>query len=715
MAIFIAETPTVRRTRRRPSDLPYLLINPPLTDPTQPYHSISYLVGAARAAGFTGERCVDANIDALNHLAHPHRVGALLDGAAKTRTRIEALSRLTRLDELTYRAALAAETLTADSVREAIQVFRNAESFYHYPTYRQAVMVMKLWQELLCLEGVPKSIADFSVMPGGTVNLSSYQDLCDPALIDRLTAPFDPYITGPFADVIRERPWRVVGFSVSFTGQLPAALRLARQTRAAIPDAVIVFGGTEVCDDVRLARRPGDYWELFRDADIIVPGEGESAFCGILSAVRDGRDFGGIPGILRRGEAPQTPPIHYEDVAELPAPAYDVWQWDSYWSPEPVVLYSPTRGCYWNKCTFCDYGLNLDRPTSPSRERPVAMVLEDLRKIADIGRSVYFSVDAMSPRYLRQLCDAMAGSRLHLRWSAELRLERTFPKRDMARQLRNAGCVAISFGYESGSQRVLDLIDKGVDLAQVPAILAHLADHRIGVQMMGFTGFPTERPDEARQTYDFLIEHRDHWALAAIGAFVLTPGSIVAKRPEEFGAEILPLPPTQDIQRWLPWRDRQGQTDHWPGDDDGHVGHERRSALKRAADDRPFVGGIDAAHTLLYFARFGPKLGLDGAFGEPHVRLAEIAQLEIPFANIEDFTNLEDVQSEYSLRQRQAGATSASIGIWLNEPGQARRGTAKAVVMPSGTVLLLRDEELLMAADHLQKLLGISARIRGDA
>ena len=279
---------------------------------------------------------------------------------------IESLPGLTRLDELNYQAALTAETLTSDSVRTAIEIFRDEESFYHYPTYRQAVLVMKAWQELLCLDGAPKSIADFSILGGGVVNLSSYQDLCDPAVIDRLTGPFDPYLGGPFADVLRERRWRVVGFSVNFTGQLPVALRMARQVREALPDAVIVFGGTEVCDDVRLTREPKDYWRLFRDADIIVPGEGESPFCDILRAVEDGREFAGIRGILTRGEYPAQPPINYENVGDLPTPAYDVWEWDSYWTPEPVVLYSPTRGCYWNKCTFCDYGLNLDRPTSPS-------------------------------------------------------------------------------------------------------------------------------------------------------------------------------------------------------------------------------------------------------------------------------------------------------------------------------------------------------------
>ena len=80
MATFITARPAMRG-RQQGTDIPYLLVNPPLTDPTQPYHSISYLVGAARAAGFTGGRCLDANIDALNHLARPENVGPLLERA----------------------------------------------------------------------------------------------------------------------------------------------------------------------------------------------------------------------------------------------------------------------------------------------------------------------------------------------------------------------------------------------------------------------------------------------------------------------------------------------------------------------------------------------------------------------------------------------------------------------------------------------------------
>src|SRR5262249_16033083 len=152
-----------------------------------------------------------------------------------------------------------------------------------------------------------------------------------------------------------------------------------------------------------------------------------------------------------------------------------------------------------------------DSPTSPSREVSIERLVEDLRNLSKLTKYVYFAVDAMSPRFVKKLCAAIIDNEIDLRWSAELRLEKTFFDKTFGRMLRKAGCVAISFGYESGSQRVLDLIDKGVQISGVPAVLRELADNNIGAQMMGFVGFPSETPEEARTTFQFLLDNVELW------------------------------------------------------------------------------------------------------------------------------------------------------------------------------------------------------------
>lgn len=679
------------KVRPENARIPYLLVNPPLTDPTYPYHSISYLVANCHDHGFTDYRCVDANIESLNYLAQPDHVAGLLRAAAEVRVEVEAKDRPSRAEEMRYQTALSAAGLSDDFMHRAIEVFRSPDAFYDYQTYRDAAMAAHRFLNLLSLRTLPGLFSGFSLRMNGPVNYLSQVDLGDATVLDTIAGAFGDYITGPFRQLLTGRRWRLVGLSVNYSSQLPYALRMAREIRAACPDAVIVFGGTEVCDDVKYARDSASVWKIFSDADLLVPGEGESPLVDILCAIRDDTGFDDIAGVLTPGSDTHGIRPNYEHVGRLPAPRYDVWDWPAYWSPEPVVLYSPTRGCYWNKCTFCDYGLNTDRPTSPARERPVDVVMRDLTEISRFARTLYFSVDAMSPRYLRHLAESMADADLGLRWSAELRLERTFPQRGTAALLRRAGCVSIAFGYESATQRILDLIDKGVNIAVVPAILAQLAQAGIGAQMMGFTGFPSETPEEARETYAFLARHKSLWTLAGVGEFSLTPGSIVAKQPDRFGIEVMPLPESHDIARVLGWRDTGTDRRHGPDEVGDGVDPALKAQIRRGLVGRPFVGGVDASHTLLYFARNGrgllPPVHNPGQRG-PGIVAEHLVW--VPFADIDEFCSPAELEAAHTEAIREHnGVHHADMSRWLAGPGRARPGRSLALVLPGGGVASL--------------------------
>src|ERR1700722_2014593 len=191
-------------------DLPYLLINPPFTDPTTPYHSIPYLVGAARAAGYHGERCVDANLDAFEFLARPEQCARLLDQARLERRRIDSALVRPRGDELRYRQTLAAEGLTPESVQGAIDVLRDPELFYHLPTYKHAVAVIYRWCELFSLDMPTAQLDDFSLRLQAEINLCNTGELANPDAIDAITRPFDEYLATEFAQLLAEKPWRLV-------------------------------------------------------------------------------------------------------------------------------------------------------------------------------------------------------------------------------------------------------------------------------------------------------------------------------------------------------------------------------------------------------------------------------------------------------------------------------------------------------------------------
>lgn len=234
--------------------------------------------------------------------------------------------------------------------------------------------------------------------------------------------------------------------------------------------------------------------------------------------------------------------------------------------------------------------------------------------------------------------------------------------------MKNAGCVAISFGYESGSQRILNLIDKGVNLLQVPKVLQELSRVGIGVQMMGFIGFPGESAEEAYATFEFLRQYKDHWTLAGIGDFVLTPGSIVAKRYQDFGIQEIAGCYGDDIIRDLYWIDENGQF-RYSGDMRNPSIEHIAQSLRSFSHDRPFVGGIDSNHSILYFAKYGPSLVPSHLLNNKTSQsIIETTYYRTSLKSADEFLDKVDL-GNYHAQQRSRGRalTADQVMSWLAE------------------------------------------------
>ena len=447
-------------------------------------------------------------------------------------------------------------------------------------------------------------------------NLNSSKDMTDPGILDRISGPFESYYDKELIPRAVRRDYQAVGINVTYLAQLPFALSLARRIRISLPDAIVMFGGTEVSDVWKYLSDKRLFFRIFDVADACVVGEGESAFVSLLADIANDRPLQQVSNVLlhpgRRTRAGQTdrtaslplidsPTIAYEATKALPTPDYGKLPWDRYLSPHPFVYYSPSRGCYWNKCTFCDYGLNFGSPTSPWRQDPVEKMLHDITEISRSYQHIYFSVNVLAPATLLQVAERIVETGLDIRWGAEIRLEKYWtPERcDL---LYKSGARAISVGFESGNQRILDCIKKGVRINRVPAILQSFHEAGIGVQMMGFTGFPTETLDEAMDSVRFLESNRNCWTFGGLGKFVLTPGAQVALHPERFGIHSLHARAGDDIVTHLEYEDPTGH---------GHASPEleKRKAQLSACDfDRPWLGGIDTPHTLFYHDRYDTKI-----------------------------------------------------------------------------------------------------------
>lgn len=577
------------------------LIYPPITDPTSGYHSLCYLDTYARSRGLPAADIIDANIEAFHH--------SYTDAAVADM--VQTLSAPMAPDPLGfYRPEqLRAELLAVGdpdpaAIRAAVATMQDPVRFYDYDQYRQAVDSITAWMNCVGAMGYPGQFrSGFSPNAPAPMMLGSMKVLRRESAIARVNRPFQHYYDHSLLPRLVGR-YDVVGINVTYQYQLPYALWLMRLIRRAMPDVFLIAGGTEISDTWKYMVDKSRLFELFDELDAVVVGEGETAYEHILRS----RAAGDLPAghanvrLHPRHGAVRALPLIYEPIRELPTPDFSGLPWDSYLSPERFVYYSPTRGCYWNKCTFCDYGLNGDSPTSPWRQNTVDLMIRDVQRLSEVAKFVYFSVDVLAPAAILRFAEQVVERGIDVRWGAEIRLEKYWSAERCA-LLKRAGCTAVSVGFESGNQRILDLIDKGITPAQVRNTIEAMSGAGIGVQMMAFTGFPSETAREAMDTVDFLAENRDSWTYGGVGTFVLTSGAIVARHPERFGIDNLRPIPNSDIHRVLLYDDPDADPDG--ADPDRRRVDEAKQALDPCDYPRPWMSATDTPHTFFYHDRYG--------------------------------------------------------------------------------------------------------------
>lgn len=583
-----------------------LLLHLPITDPTGPYHSLVYLASYARANGFSHVDIRDTNIEALTYCAQPP---FLRDRKRAWEAELRKLSKqpyLTGLQQLAYSNLTLALALDPEAPSRAIRTLQSEELFFEWLAYREAVSTLHRWLRSLSCDAIPDQFSEnFHLRNNCFFNLSNKRDLKNKTLINRIVGPFRAYFKMCLLPHIRDSSYEVIGINVTYISQLPYCIWLVSELREILPDAYIVCGGTEITGMWKSGA--GILASILSSSDACVVGEGETAFLRIIQAVHVGKRPGNIPNLVdiqRAGKCSGAGlRLAHEDINKLPTPEYSLLPAGNYFSPFNIVNYSPSRGCYWGRCAFCDYGLNLERATAIWRERALDLIICDLERIAQHSRYVYFAVDAMAPATLVKIADGLIKQRIPIHWASEIRLEKYFD-RARCELLRRSGCVAVSVGFESASQRVLTLIKKGIKASDMPVTMRNLSEAEIAVQVMGFTGFPSETHEEALASVNFLREHDRLWTVASVGEFMLTPGSAVAKSPGKFGISNLTGRAGNDIHRELVYQQINGRSEN---DKQSEALLFAKKRLDRAGFRRPFAGGIDSAHSIFYYSRYGRR------------------------------------------------------------------------------------------------------------
>ncbi len=565
------------------------LIFPPTCDPTGPYLAVPMLTAYLRKRGIT-VLPVDANVEAYDRLL---RCAVLREMAERVRKRLARLERkgsLSHSDQLLYvRLWEAVPDLSRvpETIEDAVCVLRDRTGvrFFDPCQYETAIRTIQAGLRIISAAHSPLMM-DFTAYRTPFALLTPHQIQANalPAI-----NPFHAHFSGELSDLLAAQAPAVIGISLAFPGQIQPGFALADTLRRALPEAHITVGGpaiTQIFAGLAAEKIP----QLLGPFHSTVLYEGEEM---LVELVR----------MLAAGHTP--PRVIYgkrdTNLGDLPPPDFEGLPLDKYLSPELVLPYDPTRGCYWGKCAFCHYGLS-SRGTSVYRQRPLDQVAAHLQYLQDRWgcRTFYFSQDAFAPRTAAKLARRLQASGASLQWGTDMRPEPELTP-ECCRDLKAGGALSIALGIETACPRVLRLIDKGVSVEGMQRAVKNLAAAGIAVEAMCFTDFPTETYADAAATLAFIRTLREQIALFVCGRFGLCHGSRVAHNPEAFGLQDIWHLQGDALQTGLFYEERRPSKT----DDERQRLDLEIDALSQGwwLHDYPWAGALSTVHTLLWYAR----------------------------------------------------------------------------------------------------------------
>lgn len=333
-------------------------------------------------------------------------------------------------------------------------------------------------------------------------------------------------------DILGQNEVLCLGFSVMTGQQINSAIRLAKKFHGRIP---IVWGGVHptICPKSVSCKKYADY---------IIRGDGEEAFLELLHDLDSGNTKADFDYEIHYLNNLNQSIIDFDN--EQIAPQYFVER-DGFKKAFPLET---SRGCP-HKCAFCHNSIL----GHTYRVVDIDLVIKNIEQLYLKYKidGVIFQEDNFFLKKKRVVEILTRLKKYNIGWKANSRIDYfkkiIYDERFM-NLLEGSQCHVLQFGIESGSNRILELINKGLKVEEVVQVNKELAKYNISVRYNFIIGFPTETRNEIEQTLELIDKlHCDnpHMESPFVNIYTPYPGTPLYKLAREEGF----TPPT-NLKEW---------------------------------------------------------------------------------------------------------------------------------------------------------------------
>ena len=333
-------------------------------------------------------------------------------------------------------------------------------------------------------------------------------------------------------DNIDWKKYTLVGFTLNY-GQFLPSLAIAKYIKERYPEKIIVFGGSRTTGDI------GKHvLEVFDYVDYIVSSEGEEA---LYQLCVHSDMYQHIPNLIYRLDEEikwnksqkqitldSLPILSFDQFfTQLQTVSPEVQQFFQYHGRIPVEI---SRGCWWNKCSFC----NLNIQHASYREKSVERILEEIKAVSEKYKILCFELigNTLPKKQYRNLCNALKDLGKDITLFVEARAGQM--SREDYILLKEAGFTTIQTGIESFSSHYLQTMNKGARVIDNIAALKFCKENDINNVYNLIVNYPNEEPvdfEQTQNTVQLIQQYLDPPNLCQLRVLY---GSPIYSHPEQF-------------------------------------------------------------------------------------------------------------------------------------------------------------------------------------
>lgn len=290
----------------------------------------------------------------------------------------------------------------------------------------------------------------------------------------------------------------VIGFTLYYCNEVPTKY-MAAELKKRLPTVTIIVGG------------PSTHASFYKGCDLfdyVVNGEGEQPLLLALENIENNKSIeyteSAVSKIIRQPENQRY------NLSTLPLPDYSDFDFSKYKFPNGALC-EISRGCI-AKCTFCE-----ETHFWKYRQRNALSTLDEIEHMYyEHGTNVFWFIDSLvngNLNELRGFVKGVAEKELDIHWTGYCRCDGRMDA-EYYKDLKAGGCEVLNYGIESGSQVVLDAMDKKVTVAEMEANFRDGYAAGIDAMTNWIVGYPNEGPKELEDTLTFMYRVRNQGLIA---------------------------------------------------------------------------------------------------------------------------------------------------------------------------------------------------------